>query len=222
MEKENKNVVVKKHSCVSLWGSVNACRCKKTVMLNLFQQLHLHHPLFKKEEILNQVQDDNYYRRGFTLIELLVVVLIIGILAAVAVPQYQKAVIKSRFAEARIHLKTLGQARQACLLHTGDPIDTCVTIDKLDVHIGKALSELKFGNTTVILDGFETNDFVYALESDTIGVTYKKDNICLVYHFNTDNWSLSKQSYCYENPEKIPAFDYDKLLGIPYSNYVCC
>ena len=73
-----------------------------------------------------------FNNNAFTLIELLVVVLIIGILAAVAVPQYQKAVEKSKSAQALTILKTVYNAAEAYYLANGT---YATSFDELSVDI---------------------------------------------------------------------------------------
>ena len=58
-------------------------------------------------------------RRGFTLIELLVVVLIVAILAAVALPQYQLAVMKTKFANLYNISRVYQRAAQEYIVSSG-------------------------------------------------------------------------------------------------------
>ena len=69
---------------------------------------------------------------GFTLIELLVVVLIIGILAAVALPQYQVAVLKSRYIQAMLAARALRQAQDVFYMANGS---YAIDITELDVDL---------------------------------------------------------------------------------------
>ena len=83
--------------------------------------------------------------KAFTLIELLVVVLIIGILAAIALPQYQKAVRKSRIAGVVSTLHGIVNAGSAYAMTNSlgggaDAVD--VDLDLFDIKVASHTEDL--------------------------------------------------------------------------------
>lgn len=73
-----------------------------------------------------------YEKQGFTLIELLVVVLIIGILSAVALPQYTKAVAKSRMTQALTWARNIRDAERVYFMANGSYTQD---LDELDISL---------------------------------------------------------------------------------------
>ena len=108
-------------------------------------------------------------KAGFTLIELLVVVLIIGILAAVALPQYTKAVEKSRTREAVLTLQSMQKALTLCYLQYSNVAEECGTgengiFSRMDIEIPGTLVEDDYCESE--LGCYLTKDWAYDTDGD--------------------------------------------------------
>ncbi len=111
--------------------------------------------------------------QAFTLIELLVVVLIIGILASIAVPQYQLAVAKSRAVQLQLRLNTLYKAAKVYEMQSGSwPND----VRLLDLDITKEAAEFKANN--------------YVTSADHMAAFYEDESSCGTHKSPVGNKSV--------------------------------
>lgn len=130
-------------------------------------------------------------QQGFTLIELLVVVLIIGILAAVALPQYQKAVVKAKLATALPLMRAIAHAQEAYYLANGE-----YTTDKDALDIDLPAGTVKSGSWSTLPSGERLIIDVRGLMAMSINYNAARGAIQLDYFLEHNTMGRTPGFHC--------------------------
>ena len=104
-------------------------------------------------------------RKGFTLVELMVVILIVGILAAVAIPLMQGRIDKAKWSEANATAGTIRTAVRAYCAETSVAVAQANVVTALSV--GATRSYLGFSDTDLDGTHFSTGDYTITAISAT-------------------------------------------------------
>ena len=108
--------------------------------------------------------------KGFTLLELLVVVLIIGILAGIALPQYEMSVEKAKAAEALMNMRTIiGAVERNILLNGKDDADVYENHENWDIELSGGNWHER-GSGTLFECDYLTDNYIYTTCEDSTGV----------------------------------------------------
>ena len=106
--------------------------------------------------------------RGFTLMELMIVVVIVGILAAIAYPNYQESVRKSRRSDAKTALSDLAARQEQYFNDNKTYTDNPTTLDAK--FKGKTTTEQGFYNITIAAGGTGSLVSSYQITATAIGI----------------------------------------------------
>ena len=147
---------------------------------------------------------------GFTLIELLVVVLIIGILSAVALPQYQAAVSKSRLAALMPVVRSLKDGMEMYYLANGAyPPDST---DSFGFDLGFPEMGCDNVNTTVWIT-CPNNVFFDRLDSGALTVSGINQNVHVAYLMWLDHSDKPGEIRCIASASDLTANQVCKSMG---------